>query len=74
MWEQILHLSISSSFLLPSIFRNSAAGLDTAIRVDDAHCFSDESFRQMGKDNSNVLPAALMGNHLIAYVQGLVAT
>ena len=43
--------------LLPSIFRDGAGDLDLdgAIRIDDAHCFTDESSRQRREDNTNAL-------------------
>ena len=73
MWEEILKPS-GKSVLLPSIFRDRASELDSEIRLDNAHCFTDESSRQRRQDNINVLQASLMGNHLIANVQLLLAT
>ena len=47
----------ATHFFLPSIHEDGAGDSDGAIRMDDAQCFVDESFRQRCHDNVNVLNA-----------------
>ena len=49
-------------------------GLDRVICIDDAQCFTNESFRKRRHDNTNVFQGSLMDNHLVTKMQRFIAT
>ena len=71
--EEILRPS-SKSFLLPPILQDGAGDSDRAICIDNAQCFTDESFLQRPQENIIILQASVMANHVVTRIQGLIAT